>query len=55
MENLLNVCSKDEFRQWLIINHTIASECWVNVRRGKPSDNTTFWYIDAVEEALCFG
>ena len=55
MDNLLNVCSKDEFRQWLIINHTIASECWVNVKRGKPSDDTIFWYIDAVEEALCFG
>ena len=24
-------------------------------KRGRPSDNTTFWYLDAVEEALCFG
>lgn len=25
------------------------------VKRGRPVDNGTFWYIDAVEEAMCFG
>ena len=25
------------------------------VKRGRPVDSETFWYIDAVEEALCFG
>jgi hypothetical protein len=25
------------------------------VKRGRPIDNGTFWYIDAVEEAMCFG
>lgn len=25
------------------------------VKRGRPKDDGTFWYIDAVEEALCFG
>ncbi len=25
------------------------------VKRGRPKDCETFWYIDAVEEALCFG
>ena len=25
------------------------------VRRGRPVDDGTFWYVDAVEEALCFG
>ena len=30
-------------------------ECWVIVKRGKPQNDDTFWYIDAVEEALCFG
>lgn len=24
------------------------------VKRGKPQNDDTFWYIDAVEEALCF-
>lgn len=55
MEYLLNICTREEFRQWLVMNHRTASECWVNVKRGRPLDNTAFWYIDAVEEALCFG
>ncbi|MGF2942936.1 YdeI/OmpD-associated family protein [Enterococcus xiangfangensis] len=25
------------------------------VKRGQPLDTETFWYLDAVEEALCFG
>ena len=25
------------------------------VKRGRPKDDNTFWYLDAVEEALCFG
>lgn len=25
------------------------------VKRGRPSDTETFYYLDAVEEALCFG
>lgn len=25
------------------------------VKRGRPVDNGTFWYIDAVEEAMGFG
>lgn len=55
MEHLLNVCNREDFRKWLAANHAAASECWVNVKRGKPSGNNAFWYIDAVEEALCFG
>lgn len=31
------------------------TECWVEVRRGRPDDDCVFWYLDAVEEALCFG
>lgn len=27
----------------------------VFVKRGISKDKTTFWYLDAVEEALCFG
>jgi uncharacterized protein YdeI (YjbR/CyaY-like superfamily) len=36
-------------------NHRTERECWVAVKRGKPKDDGTFWYVDAVEEALCFG
>ncbi len=49
------ITNRSEFRQWLIGNHDTATECWVAVKRGRPTDSETFWYLDAVEEALCFG
>lgn len=55
LHNLLNVKNRDEFRLWLIKNHKTATECWVVVKRGRPQNDNTFWYVDAVEEALCFG
>lgn len=30
-------------------NYNKEKECWVVVRRGRPTDNRVFWYIDAVE------
>ncbi len=53
--NLLAVRNRSEFRNWLASNHDKEKECWATVRRGRPVDDDTFWYIDAVEEALCFG
>ena len=53
--NLLKAKNRDELRKWLIKNHDIEKEWWVEVKRGRPIDNGTFWYIDAVEEAMCFG
>ncbi|MBP3356094.1 MAG: YdeI/OmpD-associated family protein [Rikenellaceae bacterium] len=55
IRNFLKVESRAELRRWLMQNHRTASECWVAVRRGKPRDDGTFRYLDAVEEALCFG
>lgn len=55
LKNLLDVKSREELRKWLEINHTRESECWVIVKRGRPRNDGTFWYIDAVEEAMCFG
>lgn len=55
VNNLLSVSNRDEFRKWLIEHHTIEKECWVIVKRGDPKNDDTFWYIDAVEEAMCFG
>ena len=54
-KNLLPAKNHAELREWLLENHGIEKECWVFVKRGRPSENGTFWYIDAVEEALCFG
>lgn len=53
--NLLSVNNRDELRQWFLENYNKEKECWVVVKRGRPVDNGTFWYIDAVEEAMCFG
>lgn len=53
--NILKVTSRTEFRQWLINHSTTEKECWVTVKRGAPSIDGVFYYIDAVEEALCFG
>ena len=39
---------------WLAGNHATECECWLKVRRGKP-EGGCFSYLDAVEEALCFG
>lgn len=55
IHNLLEAKSRKELRDWLEQNHARESECWVVVKRGRPIGNDVFWYIDAVEEALCFG
>ena len=55
LNNLLTAKNRDELREWLIDNHDKEKECWVAVKRGRPVNNGTFWYIDAVEEAMCFG
>lgn len=55
MENILKAKNKEEFRAWLAENSDEKSECWVKVKRGQPLNENTFYYIDAVYEALCFG
>ena len=52
--NILNIKNREEFRDWLIANSLSKKDCWVICPRTKP-DGITFTYIDAVEEALCFG
>jgi len=53
--NILEAKNQDELREWLEKNYNIEKECWVVVKRGRPKEDVTFWYIDAVEEAMCFG
>ena len=52
---ITNFKTRQEFRKWLTKNHNIAKECWIPLKSGKPIDPKTFYYIDAIEEALCFG
>ncbi len=53
--NLLNAKNRNQLRLWLNDNYSTQKECWVVVKRGRPQNDGTFWYVDAVEEALCFG
>lgn len=55
VKNLLDAKNRDELREWLQKCYASETECWVIVKRGRPTDDNTFWYIDAVEEAMCFG
>ena len=52
---LTGITDRSAFREWLEQNHATEADCWVAVRRGRPVDESAFWYLDAVEEALCFG
>ena len=54
-QNILQCKNRQEFRAWLTEHAEQETECWVEVRRGRPDDDSVFWYLDAVEEALCFG
>ena len=54
-KNILKINSRQDFREWLKNNAETESECYVSVKRGKPKGDTIFYYLDAVEEALCFG
>lgn len=53
VEPLLPVKSREELRVWLLENSRTAKSCWVAVAM-KPAPNSLS-YLDAVEEALCFG
>ena len=53
--NVLAISTRQEFRDWLMLHHATETECYVVCRRGRPTDNEQLWYLDAVEEALCFG
>lgn len=50
----LHIQNRQEFRDWLMANASKAKECWVIAIRKKPN-GVTFTYLDAVEEAICFG
>ncbi len=54
-ENILEVSNRHEFREWLAEHADSENECWVEGKRGKPKGDDQLYYLDAVEEALCFG
>ncbi len=53
-KNILDVRDRAGFRAWLAA-HGDEKECWLRLKRGRPTEDGAFCYLDAVEEALCFG
>ena len=53
IDNLLDLNTRQMLREWLKEHHTNERFCWILVTiKSKPD---TLLYLDAVEEALCFG
>jgi uncharacterized protein YdeI (YjbR/CyaY-like superfamily) len=50
----LYVTTSDEFRKWLIKNHKTKKEIWL-IRYKKATKKPSISYVEAVEEAICFG
>jgi uncharacterized protein YdeI (YjbR/CyaY-like superfamily) len=50
----LYVTDRDDFRKWLIDNHQKKKEIWL-VQYKKSARKPSINYVEAVEEALCFG
>ena len=50
----LYVTTRQDFRRWLKKHHADRDEIWL-VRFKKASGKPTLDYVDAVEEAICFG
>jgi uncharacterized protein YdeI (YjbR/CyaY-like superfamily) len=50
----LYVTNRDDFRKWLIHNHRTKKEIWL-VQYKKSTRKPSINYVEAVEEAICFG
>lgn len=50
----LYVTTGDDFRKWLIKNHKSKKEIWL-IRYKKAAKKPSIDYVEAVEEAICFG
>src|SRR5687768_7081994 len=48
------VTTSDEFRKWLLQNHQTKKEIWL-IQYKKAAKKPSINYVEAVEEALCFG
>ena len=50
----MNITTREDFRKLLIQNHNTELECWIVAKKGKNPPTDYVWYLDAVEEVLCF-
>jgi uncharacterized protein YdeI (YjbR/CyaY-like superfamily) len=50
----LYVTTREDFRKWLIENHRSKKEIWL-IQYKKATRKPSLKYVEAVEEAICFG
>lgn len=50
----LYVTSRDDLRKWLEKNHNSKKELWL-IQYKKATKKPSINYVEAVEEAICFG
>ena len=50
----LRVTTRQQFRAWLRKNHATSKEIWL-IQYKKSSGKPSLGYVQAVEEAICFG
>ena len=50
----LYVTTRDDLRKWLEKNHKTKKEIWL-IQYKKATKKPSINYVEAVEEALCFG
>jgi uncharacterized protein YdeI (YjbR/CyaY-like superfamily) len=50
----LYVTAREDFRKWLTKNHQAKKEIWL-VQYKKATKKPSIPYVEAVEEAICFG
>jgi uncharacterized protein YdeI (YjbR/CyaY-like superfamily) len=50
----LYVTNREDFRKWLEENHQSKKEIWL-IQYKKATKKPSINYVEAVEEALCFG
>jgi len=50
----LYVTTREDFRDWLIKNHQTKKEIWL-IQYKKATNKPSINYVEAVEEAICFG
>jgi len=50
----LYVTTREDYRKWLLKNHRSKKEIWL-IQYKKATKKPSIPYVEAVEEAICFG
>ena len=49
--NILQMDNRKAFREWLSLHAGKESECWIELKRGKPIDDNKFYYLEVAMKA----